>query len=174
MADASFTNDPIDVSTLPQLMDEDFVPIDPNFLRVSIIGHVLFLVIVAGIAAAVLVLVPDPDTRIVYAIAGGFVALTLISAVLKVIEVRNIAYQVREHDLSYRNGVIVKRVQTVPFVRVQHARMRQGPVQRLFNLATLSINSAGPDIAITGLNTEAATALRALVVERAGDLVEEQ
>ena len=148
---------------------------DPNFLRVSIIGRVIFLVVVVVIAGVALALGPDElEAWMVVAVVGGFVALTLISVVLKILEVRNIGYQVREHDLSYRNGVIVKRVQTVPFVRVQHARMRQGPVQRLFSLATLNINSAGPDIAITGLSNDDATRLRALVVERAGDLVEEQ
>lgn len=174
MADALFSNEPIDVSAIPQLRDEDFVSMDPNFLRVSIIGHALFASVVIAAAVAVIIFAENAERWIVYAVAGGFLALTLVSAVLKIFEVRNIAYQVREHDLSYRTGVIVKRVQTVPFVRVQHARMRQGPVQRVFNLATLNINSAGPDIAIAGLSNDDATRLRALVVERAGDLVEEQ
>ena len=52
--------------------------------------------------------------------------------------------------------------------------MRQGPIERLFGLATLGINSAGPDLAIAGLGIDDATRLRALVVERAGDLIEEQ
>lgn len=174
MADAAFSNEPIDVSAIPQLSDDDFVSMDPNFLRVSLIGRALFALVVIVAAAAVLIFADDAEQWIVFAVAGGVLALTLISAVLKIFEVRNIAYQVREHDLSYRNGVIVKRVQTVPFVRVQHARMRQGPVQRLFKLATININSAGPDIAIPGLSNDDATRLRALVVERAGDLVEEQ
>lgn len=175
MADLPFSNEPIDVSGIPQLADEDFVSMDPNFLRVSIIGRALFLVVVCVIAGVALAFGPDEiEVWMVLAAIGGLLALTIISVVLKVLEVRNIGYQVREHDLSYRNGVIVKRVQTVPFVRVQHARMRQGPVQRLFSLATLSINSAGPDIAIPGLSNDDAARLRALVVERAGDLVEEQ
>ena len=174
MADEPFSNEPIDVSAIPQLADEDFVSMDPNFLRVSLIGRALFLVFVVVIAGLVLAFVPDVELWMVAVAVGVFLLLTIISVFLKVLEVRNIGYQVREHDLSYRNGVIVKRVQTVPFVRVQHARMRQGPVQRLFSLATISINSAGPDIAIPGLSNDNATRLRALVVERAGDLVEEQ
>ena len=100
-------------------------------------------------------------------------SLTAVTAVLKVLEVRNIGYQVRDHDLSYRSGVLVKTVETVPFVRVQHARISQGPIQRSFGLATLEVNSAGPDLQIHGLPAEDAERLKVVVVERAGDLAEE-
>ena len=172
--DTAFSNEPIDVSGLPRLSDGDFVPMHPNFLRVAMIGRFLLIVSVVAVAATVLALAPDVDRLPVFAIAGTLIALTLVSLMLQTIEVRNTAYQVRQHDLSYRRGVIVKRVQTLPFVRVQHARIRQGPVQRIFKLATLHINSAGPDIAIAGLHYDDAVRLRSLVVERAGDLVEEQ
>lgn len=175
MADQTFSNQPVDLATIPRLSDEDFVPVAPNFLRVSLIGRAVFAVVVVAIAIAVLIFVGDEvDRLIVGGIAGALLLLTAISVLLKIVEVRNIAYQVREHDLSYRNGVLIRRVQTVPFVRVQHARLVQGPIQRIFKIATLRINSAGPDIAIAGLSSDDASRLRGLVVERAGNLIEEQ
>lgn len=86
---------------------------------------------------------------------------------------KNLGYQVREHDLSYRHGILVKTVETVPFVRVQHARVTQGPIQRAFGIANLAVSSAGPDLNIAGLGFEEAERLRAVVVERAGALTEE-
>ena len=175
MADPAFSNRPVDLSTIPQLSEDDFVPVAPNFLRVSLIGRAIFAAIVLIVAVAVIVIAGDEvNAWIVAGVAGGFLLLDLVSVGLKILEVRNIAYQVREHDLSYRNGVLIRRVQTVPFVRVQHARLVQGPIQRLFKIATLRIHSAGPDIAIDGLSSDDATRLRALVVERVGDLIEEQ
>ncbi len=173
MSTQPFSNEPIDVSGIPQLRDDDFISVHPNLLRVALLGRGVFSCLVVAGAVAVIVFA-DVDLWIPLAIAGGVLLLVLLSVVLKVLEVRNIAYQVRQHDLSYRNGVIVKRVQTLPFVRVQHARMRQGPIERLFGIATLGINSAGPDLAISGLGVDDAARLRALVVERAGDLIEEQ
>ena len=79
-------------------------------------------------------------------------------------------WQVREHDISYRRGVLVRSVQTLPFVRVQHTRITRSLVQRRFGLSTLHVNTAGPDIAIEGLAADDAERLKALVVERAGDL----
>ena len=173
VSNAAFSNEPIDVSTIPQLADDAFVPVHPNYLRVSMIGSVIFAVIV--LVAGILLWRLLPNSPLWPLIPMGvLLGLTLISAVLKVFEVRNIAYQVREHDLSYRRGILVKSVQTVPFVRVQHAELTQGPVQRRFGLSTLNVNSAGPDLSIDGLGSEDANRLRALVVERAGELTEEQ
>ena len=170
---SSFSNEPIDISGLPQLRDDAFISVHPNLLRVALIGRGILAVVVVAIAEIVGAMA-DVALWIPYAIAGAILVLVAFSAVLKILEVSNIAYQVREQDISYRNGLIVKKVQTVPFVRVQHAQMRQGPVERLFGLATLGINSAGPDLAIAGLGVDDASRLRALVVERAGDLIEEQ
>lgn len=167
-----FTNEPIDVSGIPLLDEDSFVGMHPNFVRVALIGRGIFaaLVVVAGVVASIVV---PSNPSIPLVVMGVLVALTAVGAAFKVLEVNNIAYQVREHDLSYRSGVLVRTVETVPFVRVQHARIRQGPIQRAFDLATLEVNSAGPDLHIHGLGSHDAERLKILVVERAGDLDEE-
>ncbi len=172
ISDEPFSNEPVDVTGLPILDDVSFVPMHPNFLRVSLIERAIFAVLTIAVGTAVAVLVPS-QPWIPLLVMGAVLLLTGLGAVLKTIEVNNIAYQVREHDVSYRSGVLVKTVETVPFVRVQHARITQGPVQRRFGLATLEVNSAGPDLNIHGLPASDAERLKVLVVERAGSLVEE-
>lgn len=167
-----FSNDPVDVSGLPALSESDFVPIDRNYLRVSLLGSGIFAAIVIIASVVVAMLVPS-NSWIPLLVMAVLLVLTAVGAALKSLEVKNIAYQVREHDLSYRSGVLFKSVETVPFVRVQHARVTQGPVERGFGLASLAVNSAGPDLTIAGLGSADAERLRALVVERAGELVEE-
>jgi len=173
VSDGAFSNQPIDVSTIPRLSDDAFVPVHPNYLRVSLIGSAIFAVIVLVAGILLWRLLPDSPWWPLIPM-GVLLAITAFALVLKTFEVRNIAYQVREHDLSYRKGILVKSVQTVPFVRVQHAELSQGPVQRRFGLSTLNVNSAGPDLSIDGLGADEADRLRALVIERAGELVEEQ
>ena len=173
MSGPGFSNDPIDVSTIPRLHDEDFLPVDPNFLRVSLIGYALWIVIVliAGVGAW---LALSENKWIPLVVMTGVLLVTGLSLIGTILGVKNIGYQVREHDLSYRRGVLTKTVSTVPFVRVQHARVTQGPVERAFGIAKLAVNSAGPDLNLAGLSFEDAERLRAIVVERAGDLIEEQ
>ena len=165
-----FSNAPIDLAGVPQLDDADFVPLDPAHLRVALIGHAIFatIALIAGIVVATL------TNWIALVVMGAVLVLVALSAVHSVVEVRNIAWQVREHDLSYRSGVIVRTVQTLPFVRIQHARISRGPVERRFGLAKLHINSAGPDLSIAGLSAADADRLKALVVERAGALIEDR
>lgn len=169
---ADFSNEPIDVADIPTLDASAFVSMHPNLLRVALIGRGVLAAIAIVVGAVVATLVPS-RSWIPLLVAGVVIALVALSAALKVVEVRNIAYQVREHDLSYRSGVLVKTVETVPFVRVQHARISQGPIQRRFDLATLEVNSAGPDLHIHGLGSGDAERLKVLVVERAGELIEE-
>ena len=169
---AEFVNPRIDRDELPRIRSEDFIAVHPNLLRVSLIGRAIAAAMVLAIGITVSVLVPSNAwvPLLVMVVVLGLIGL---SAVLRAVEVRNIAYLVRAHDLSYRSGVLVKAVSTIPFVRVQHARIRQGPVQRRFGISTLEINSAGPDLNIDGLASDVAERLKALVVERAGDLAEE-
>ena len=166
-----FTNEPIDAAQLPQLDHADFWPVDPSYRRASLIafGVVAVATIVARILAVLLV---DRAWVAVVTVAAILVLLG-VSAVVRVLAIARMGFQLREHDLSHRKGLFVREVSTVPFVRVQHARIHQGPVDRLFGLATLEINSAGPDLTIHGLSTATADQLKAAVVERAGDLTEE-
>ena len=173
MSGPGFSNDPIDVSTIPRLRDEDFSPVDPNYLRVSLIGYVIWIVIVVAVGVGVSFALSENEW-IPLAVMAVVLVLTALSVFATILGVKNIGYQVREHDLSYRRGVLTKTVSTVPFVRVLHARVTQGPVERAFGIAKLAVNSAGPDLHISGLSFDDAERLRAIVVERAGDLIEEQ
>lgn len=165
-------NEPLDLTGVPQLREGPFVGVHPNHLRVSLLGGGVFAALTVIVGTVVALLVGD-SAWIPLLVTGVLLALTLLDLALTVVEVRHLAYQVRDQDVSYRSGVLVKKVSTVPFVRVQHARLRQGPIQRRFGLATVEINSAGPDLSIKGLGKDDAERLRTLVVERAGDLEEE-
>ena len=159
-------NGPLDVSELPRLRDEDFRPVDPRYLRVALIGRAIAAAIVA-VGSAVLLVVLDGGNWWVLAPAMILLGLIAASAVGQVIAVRHLGYQLRDRDVSIRRGVLMRSQETVPFVRVQHVRLRQGLVQRRFGLATVEINSAGPDVHLVGLDAENAERIKQLVVDRA-------
>lgn len=161
-----FTNEPIPIDEIPQLTDDAFVPVDPRYLRASLAGT-------AVTAAVVLVggsiIVSQTDPRLVAAaITGGLLLLIALSSVIRITEVSRLAYQVREHDISMRSGVITHRVESLPFARVQHVRVNRGAIERALGLATLQISSAGPNITIPGLSEAEASRIKLLVTQRAG------
>ena len=62
----------------------------------------------------------------------------------------------------------------MPFVRVQHARVTRGPIDRAFGLAKLQISTAGPNLLIPGLPAADADRMKELIVSRAGDVIEDE
>lgn len=170
-ANEPFTNEPIPIDAVPQLTDDAFVSVDPRYLRVSLAGAAAVAAVVL-IGGSVLAWQAE-DTVVVAGIAGVILLLIAVSAALRVLEVRRLAYQVREHDISMRSGVISHRVESLPFARVQHVRVNRGAIERGLGLSTLQISSAGPNITIPGLAEADASRIKLLVTQRAGMDIED-
>jgi membrane protein YdbS with pleckstrin-like domain len=161
-----FTNEPIAVDGLPQLRDDTFVAVDPRFVWGQVVGLAIAAAVVAGIAA---VIVWSSDATLWPTVVGGVVVAALAAiAIAAFFEARRLAYQVREHDLSLRSGLLRHRVETIPFSRIQHVSVGRGVIERSLGLATLQVSSAGPDIAVPGLSVADAERIRAVVAARAG------
>lgn len=165
MADG-FTNPPIPTGSIPRLSDDDFVGVDPRHLQIGLTQLGAFAVLV--VAAATVLVVAVPRAWITLVAASGALVLLGGLAALVVVEHRRLGYQLRAHDVSLRSGAISRRVETIPFSRVQHVTVNRSPLERLAGLATLEVSSAGPDLAIPGLPVDDATRIRRLIVERAG------
>ncbi|MEM9303061.1 MAG: PH domain-containing protein [Pseudomonadota bacterium] len=96
-------------------------------------------------------------------LAAGLVPLILAQARVK-------AFAVREHDVALRSGLYFRKTVILPYNRIQHAEVSQGPLQRRFGLASLKIFTAGGtsvDLRIDGLEAQRAEDLREYVLERA-------
>jgi membrane protein YdbS with pleckstrin-like domain len=64
-------------------------------------------------------------------------------------------YLIDEGGLRIRRGVFWRKVIWIPISRVQHTDFSQGPVQRSFGLATLTVHTAGTagaSISLSGLD----------------------
>ena len=163
-----FRNEPIPTDHLPRLTDDAFVPVDPRYLQVSLTGIALTALTVAIIA---LIIALRTDQRVLaLAIGAGVIVTLMLVAVARVFEVRRLAYQLREHDLSLRSGVFTHKVESLPFSRVQHVNVHRGPIERSLGLATLQVSTAGPDISIPGLKHADAERIKLLVTERADEV----
>ena len=99
------------------------------------------------------------------AVAGGLTAWWLPRA-----NYRHWRYQVAEDALELRHGVIRRIHSAIPYFRVQHIDVAQGPVERAFGLARLVVHtaSAGTDATIPGIAAGDAEGLRRLILARAG------
>ena len=79
---------------------------------------------------------------------------------------KNKKYRLFDKNLTFRSGVLVHTEVVVPFSRIQHVEIDEGPLERFFGLATLSIYTAGDsgkDLKINGLEVEKAQEIKDFV-----------
>src|SRR5215207_7448686 len=101
----------------------------------------------------------------IVAVAGGLAAWWMPRANYRIWR-----YQVAEDALELRHGVVRRIHSAIPYFRVQHIDVAQGPVERAVGLARLVVHtaSAGTDATIPGIAAGDAEGLRRLILARAG------
>ena len=99
------------------------------------------------------------------AVVGGLAAWWLPRA-----SYRHWRYEVAADALELRHGVVRRIHSAIPYFRVQHIDVAQGPVERAVGLARLVVHtaSAGTDATIPGIAAVDAEGLRRLILARAG------
>ena len=111
--------------------------------------------------------VPGPPGLVagLLAVAGGLAAWWVPRA-----SYRHWRYHVAEDALELRHGVVRRIHSAIPYFRVQHIDVSQGPVERAVGLARLVVHtaSAGTDATIPGIAVGDAEGLRRLILARAG------
>jgi hypothetical protein len=63
------------------------------------------------------------------------------------VEYRRFSYALAPERIEIRRGVLWRTLTSVPKSRVQHIDVAQGPLERRYGLATLSIYTAGTEYA---------------------------
>jgi membrane protein YdbS with pleckstrin-like domain len=80
------------------------------------------------------------------------------------------SYALRERDVTYKKGWLFFSTTTIPFNRIQHTEVSQGPLERRFELCSLKIYTAGgatSDLSIPGLEQAEAQELRDYIANKA-------
>ncbi len=106
-------------------------------------------------------------TALWVALATLFLWLNLRFVVL---EHQHKSWRLSPESIDLWQGVIWRRVTSIPRGRVQHTDVSQGPLQRSFDLATLSIHTAGTEYAkvdFSGLDHATALEVRDFLLDRA-------
>ena len=105
-----------------------------------------------------------------------FVVIYGILIIHTVLRYRIWRFEVREDELYLERGVITRVKTVVPYVRIQHVDSRRGPLERVLNLASTVVYTAGSrgaDVLIPGLppdqSEDLQDDLKALAIESEGE-----
>ena len=169
-----FKNEQIDISQIPSLKALEFQPLERNYLKVRLINHIILFLFFA-IAACLFVLIilkknDDVDLLTLILIVTAIWGTLFISSIVYMsFAFKFKAFAIREHDIVYRSGWWWRKITTVPFNRIQHCELSQGPVEKYFSLAKLNVYTAGgqsSDLKLPGLLFEKANNLKEFLVNK--------
>jgi uncharacterized protein len=165
-----FTNPEVDLSQLPAAENVTLQPVHRRYLGLLRIEWAITTLGLTTVAAALIFFLPAlRDNKGWIFVAAG--ALLLIGFYFLLVEKSfpYRAYAVREHDILYQSGWIVRTLRVCPFNRVQNCSVRSGPLERKAALATLVLYTAGSegaDMRIAGLPQEEADRLRQFILSK--------
>ncbi len=141
----------------------ELTPLDPRQVAVLRIRTGL----VAAVLAAIALILEIPARELGlpdFAVAGAAIALGLAATLLVPRRrYRRWGYSEGAEELQIRRGMLFRVRTIVPFGRVQHIDVAQGPIQRPFALATLIQPTAGTHgaaVSLPGLAMADAEAMR--------------
>lgn len=167
-----FSNQSVPIDALPTLVEEEFEGLPERYrtLRAAVYAGVMLLLFAAMGALMWFEWQEEGTFRWGVWVAVGVVSL--VGLVWAIEEIKGFPLRgvlVREHDLSYRSGFIKREMVTVPFNRIQHSEIAQGPVARAFKVCTLKLYTAGnsgANLRVPGMDVERAKRLRQQLDER--------
>jgi|TARA_B110000503_G_scaffold23205_1_gene36154 hypothetical protein len=142
------------VTSYPEITQTDFKSINKRYFKVIVIQTTLIFTVL--FIAVTFMNYKDLFEWSEYSV-WLYVMLSVVFMLilfLKIIGFKKRKYAVREKDISYKKGVFFRSLTTVPFNRIQHIEIDQGPVARYFGLVALSVFTAGDssdDLKVSGL-----------------------
>lgn len=164
--DELFTNVQLDLHSLPEADQLDMIPLEPVYKTARYISGAIIAIIMILISWGIVLLEPRSWPWGFY--PAGFITLIAIWIVMYYgISFQYMGYALREKDISFKSGLFWRSMTTVPFNRVQHCDLKQGILDRRFDLSKLTIYTAGgqsTDLMIPGLLPETAERLKTYIL----------
>jgi hypothetical protein len=152
--------------------------LDPRNCRLEQVLGLIFAAVVGVIAMVALAITALAMGRlgpVWIAICVG--ALLIIASLFTMacvwprLQHRHTGWRLDETGLEIRRGVLWRHQVTIPVARVQHTDVSQGPLQRQYELGTVTIHTAGTQnasVMLSGLTHSTAVELRDQLIAHRG------
>jgi len=168
-----FINAEIDVATLPAAASMELQTVEKRYLTLLRLKWVISWALVL-LVAALLVFFVD-ELRELWWWPAVLLAVVVISILRYVVlrkSFRFLAYAVRQHDVTFQKGWLVRQTKTCPYNRIQNCSIEAGLLERHWQLASLVLYTAGSDgadVRIPGLSQTTAEELREFILTKIND-----
>jgi len=163
-----FSNTTISPDELPKVEFLEYQPLHPEYRQIMILRVLLFN---AVLLVGLIIYIAFNGLALKWIGMTGALFLLFVGAQI-IIAYRNFAYKgyaVRQHDLVYTSGWLFRKWTAISFNLIQHSEVSQGLIERMFDLSTLEVFTAGgssSDLKIGGLPEKTAHQLRDFITRK--------
>ena len=143
------------VNQLPDISELTFKRIHKDYLKVLVLTTLtVFFVLFLSVFLLETYVEKISNLEYVNYFYLLFSIVFLILITVFVIGFSRRKYVLREKDVTYKSGVLIETITTVPYSRIQHVEINESPISRIFKLASLNVFTAGDssnDLVIKGI-----------------------
>lgn len=144
-----------------------------RMVRLALTGIIFSIILGFGVGWIFETLFQFPSFPISLGVIAFYLFFRLFHALVwPMYEYRYYKYGVNDDHLLVQRGVLFRRWSAIPHHRIQHVDTHQGPIERMFGIASLQMYTAAgqsADGSIPGLTEKVAEQLRDDLSRRRGD-----
>lgn len=166
-----FPNQSVPTSELPSISQLVTEPMNEMYRPVNMGTHVLHAAIFFAVLSIMrfqpFLTLPSELMEMYPNALIAVMGITLLALTYQFFADPKKRFAVREHDIHYESGLIFRKTLSQPILRIQHVELKRGPIERMFDLASLQVFSAGGAIhtfEIPGLGHQQAISLRQFIL----------
>ncbi len=165
-----FINSPVALESLPKVEEALLKPVHPAYLKILRLEWLITSLILAAIAAVLIFTISSLQQSYGWMVMVG--AVVFFASIYYFLQEKSFPFKqfaVRDKDVLYQKGWLIRTLTICPFNRIQNCSVQTGPLERKYGLASLIIytaGSGGADLRIPGLLQEEADKLRHFILEK--------
>lgn len=167
-----FSNFELEVASLPKFEEVKLHSISKKYLVKLQVGTTIsFLFFAVGIFLGFSFLPVEFHNYLTWA-AIVIILLFGWSFFNNVMYVKKSGYALREQDIIFKRGFLFERTTVVPFNRIQHVTVERSFLDKMLNISTLKVFTAGgsgSDVSVPGIKPETATSVKEEISARIYD-----
>ncbi|MDK4214430.1 PH domain-containing protein [Staphylococcus warneri] len=145
---------------------------DVNAKKSMVLAHSILLIILFLILICILIL----NWKFLHLIdnwsiaIGGIILFIACSItmlfVIPTFRYKNFRYKIKNNEIHVRKGIIFINANIIPFFRIQNIDISEGFIMRKYQLATVTLSTAGGNSELLLINKEKAEEIKHLIKER--------
>lgn len=163
------TNKQLISADIDRVENLSYTPLEKTYLKVLMVKTIFSYLLLMGLALFLL---------LAENFSGRYITMVCIEGVLLVAFIINLfllpkafakkGFAIREHDITYRSGLLFPSVITLPFCKIQQVSISQNPLTRMCGLYEIDIVNGAQllsETSIPGLTEEKANEIKAFIIE---------